>query len=585
MASGAERGGGRRGGAAHGRRLRLVVFAACAAAARGWGAPSRDEAALRQENAALRREVAALEGAVRAQRDEEGASEGRRLWAAASDSEEFSKERLESIATNRQVLLTFTNRIRLDFASTWVTHVRALGMTNWLVGATDNPALEGLRKDKLPRFNMKTNLPQGEWPWGSPSFKALGPHKIELIYKSILWGFEVIITDVDALVLREPFAFMARWPDAGFLTTSDHLGNTTIDGGLEDHRGIHTAFNIGYMFFRKGALPLVEEWRKVIREQPTVRWDQGEFNRLARKQWKPHRNDGLSDKRLFWSYENRVIGGVLPLSLFCGGHNYFVSQFAQRAGLQPYSIHTTFQYGGAAGKRHRLREAKVWIDPTSYYDPGGGLLVYPPDVPRSLIYPEGGMTTKGHIALIKHQLKQIKQALALARALGRILIMPSVVCGYDKAWYPLASGKARGVFPGTHWWAVPIFDCPLDHFLEPATLRPTQTIREYSFLQNPRTPDVVKQGVASIELSGSSDSSDALKRRHAATKVLNVTNLASTDVINTLLTKAQVKDFRREFGSVGGSWCCAPSEDRNKGMPPSSYFRLMNFNGARGFLG
>ena len=25
-------------------------------------------------------------------------------------------------------------------------------------------------------------------------------------------------------------------------------------------------------------------------------------------------------------YENRVIGGVLSVSLFCGGHNYFVSQ-------------------------------------------------------------------------------------------------------------------------------------------------------------------------------------------------------------------------------------------------------------------
>ena len=48
-------------------------------------------------------------------------------------------------------------------------------------------------------------------------------------------------------VLREPFSFMARWPDAGFLTTSDQLGNTTHDDGLETHRGIHSAFNIGYM--------------------------------------------------------------------------------------------------------------------------------------------------------------------------------------------------------------------------------------------------------------------------------------------------------------------------------------------------
>jgi hypothetical protein len=70
-----------------------------------------------------------------------------------------------------------------------------------------------------------------------------------------------------------------------------------------------------------------------------------------------------------------VIGGVLPLALFCGGHNYFVSQFAQRrkpVPLQPYSIHTTYQYAAAAGKRHRLREATVWIDEPAYYDPPGG---------------------------------------------------------------------------------------------------------------------------------------------------------------------------------------------------------------------
>ena len=70
----------------------------------------------------------------------------------------------------------------------------------------------------------------------------------------------------------------------------------------------------------------------MIREQPKTRWDQGEFNRLARFQWKPNDVKGLSDPRLFWSYKKQVVGGVLPLSLFCGGHNYFVGQFAQRMG-------------------------------------------------------------------------------------------------------------------------------------------------------------------------------------------------------------------------------------------------------------
>ena len=29
--------------------------------------------------------------------------------------------------------------------------------------------------------------------------RSLGPHKIELIYKTLSWGFEVVITDIDAL--------------------------------------------------------------------------------------------------------------------------------------------------------------------------------------------------------------------------------------------------------------------------------------------------------------------------------------------------------------------------------------------------
>ena len=82
-------------------------------------------------------------------------------------------------------------------------------MNNFLIGATDPRALAGLLAAGTPCFSMETNLPQGEWPWGSPSFKALGPHKIELIYKVISWNFEVVITDIDALVLREPTSWLA----------------------------------------------------------------------------------------------------------------------------------------------------------------------------------------------------------------------------------------------------------------------------------------------------------------------------------------------------------------------------------------
>ena len=62
---------------------------------------------------------------------------------------------------------------------------------------------------------------------------------------------------------------------------------------------------------------------------------QGEFNRLARLEWNFRDTKGLSDPALFHSYKAKVVGGVLPLALFSGGHNYFVSQMAQRNGSEP----------------------------------------------------------------------------------------------------------------------------------------------------------------------------------------------------------------------------------------------------------
>lgn len=45
----------------------------------------------------------------------------------------------------------------------------------------------------------------------------------------------------------------------------------------------------------------------------------------------------------------------------------------QQLKLAPYAVHTTFQYAGTEGKRHRLREAMVFYDPPEYYDAPGNL--------------------------------------------------------------------------------------------------------------------------------------------------------------------------------------------------------------------
>ena len=46
----------------------------------------------------------------------------------------------------------------------------------------------------------------------------------------------------------------------------------------------------------------------------------------------------------------------------------------QQLRLKPYAVHTTFQYAGTEGKRHRLREGMLFNDPPEYYNPSGNLV-------------------------------------------------------------------------------------------------------------------------------------------------------------------------------------------------------------------
>ena len=50
----------------------------------------------------------------------------------------------------------------------------------------------------------------------------------------------------------------------------------------------------------------------------------------------------------------------------------------QQLRLEPYAVHTTFQYAGTEGKRHRLREGMFFYDPPEYYDAPGNIVLYVP---------------------------------------------------------------------------------------------------------------------------------------------------------------------------------------------------------------
>jgi hypothetical protein len=48
----------------------------------------------------------------------------------------------------------------------------------------------------------------------------------------------------------------------------------------------------------------------------------------------------------FMADNGKLKMGILPVSIFCSGHTYFVQRLAERLNLQPYAVHATFQFSG-----------------------------------------------------------------------------------------------------------------------------------------------------------------------------------------------------------------------------------------------
>ncbi|KAL0329841.1 UNVERIFIED_CONTAM: Arabinosyltransferase [Sesamum radiatum] len=366
-------------------------------------------------------------------------------------------------------------------------------------GAMDTKLLEALYWKGIPVFDMGSHMSTIDVGWGSPTFHKMGREKVILIDSILPYGFELLMCDTDMVWLKNPLPYLARYPDADVLTSTDQVSPTVVDDQLEDWRQAGAAYNIGIFHWRptETSMKLAKEWKELLLADEKI-WDQNGFNELVRRQLGPPVDE---DSGLVYAYDGNLKLGLLPASIFCSGHTYFVQAAYQQLKLEPYAVHTTFQYAGTDGKRHRLREAMVFYDPPEYYDTPGGFLTFKPNIPKSLLL-DGQHNIESHFALVNYQIKQIRTALAIASLLGRTLVMPPLWCRLDRLWF-----GHPGVLVGT--LTRQPFICPLDHVFEvnvmlkefpEEELGPGINFREYSFFDNPSVPQQVKNSWLDVHL-------------------------------------------------------------------------------------
>lgn len=409
---------------------------------------------------------------------------------------------------------SFATGAMSEFTANWYEHVAALGVGNVLVAAFDAATEKACATRGIPyrAYDDLRNTFDGVVTGGTPlgnkegakvvtdgrAFQHLGSLKAAFLLRLLEDGQTVLVSDVDTAWMRDPRPWLADFEAAQKADVA--VSNDCLSREEDEKQGgcISSQFNTGILWLRPTApaKALMAAWRDELQRGASDAYenDQGVFNRLVRVGIR-HTETPFLTRSQFGGGLNL---GVLPLSLFCSGHVYFVQRLPQRLQLDAMVVHTTYQFSHSMGKRQRLREAMLWaMDPPEYYSPDDrrGFITFDPELPPELRGAGPGVAPQLQAAAWYRL--AVRNVLALAQLTNRTLVMAPLKCLCDRWWGNVAPSCR---IPGSS--TPPPFErCPMDHvFFLPNFEKAGVIYREHSLLENPRTPEAVRNSVTEVRL-------------------------------------------------------------------------------------
>ena len=266
--------------------------------------------------------------------------------------------------------------------------------------------------------------------------------------------------------------------------------------------------------------------------------------------------------------------------------------------MTPIAVHATYSLDNHDGlaKQQRFREAGLWrVDPPSYFE--GKFLAYNATPSAALRDALASFKSRGkkpnniktHAMALADHLAGLRDALALARALRRTLVLPRWTCYCDRLWSPSDDIFHFGcMYPGAQDGNFLPFDCPMDHVLDTPRWFENDFgvgVREPSFLSNPRVPANVSGAVAKVKLPKGLNDKEVAKvlGAHASAGVIEIDDPVGTfcgfddgaldrkyrEVSSHLLTYRRTPFCMME-GSDNAplfSQCCSPRKPGDKFFP------------------
>ena len=408
------------------------------------------------------------------------------------------------------VLVTFGNAGVKDPLLNFVSYANSAGAAH-VVGSVDVTmfdllAARGTPVYKTPLANEAYSL-DGSNQHSSGSWKKFAGMRTGEVAKIVGLGYTVLHTDCDIVYLRDPAPYLmctpagkagewgaaSRWPCDGLLAADVAVSSDNMSPGrdTEGHASYSAGgtFNTGLLLVRPTAAgrKFVTDWHRLVVDPPRgsqfapLTSDQQVFNHMMRREreWPGiSAPNGAHTMKPAWASE--IPGftlGALPLALFLNGHGYFVQRADRRLRVTPIAVHATYSLDNHDGlaKQQRFREAGLWrVDPPSYFE--GKFLAYNATPSAALRDALASFKSRGkkpnniktHAMALADHLAGLRDALALARALGRTLVLPRWTCYCDRLWSPSDDIFHFGcMYPGAQDGNFLPFDCPMDHVLSP----------------------------------------------------------------------------------------------------------------------
>jgi hypothetical protein len=406
------------------------------------------------------------------------------------------------------------------------------------------------------------------------ALREIKTNEMKLLLDLLNRGYEVIVSDADVAWLDDP----REWAQEALADVDVATSTDCLSAKHEDEDTCwHADFNTGILYFKptEVAKEFLKSWINAMETATdgTEDRDQEIFINLLREgapvvETKTEGSIMTATPRDALRVSTRTMArgvrlGLLPMRLFASGHTYFVERLHEKEKTRrdPFCVHATFQFSQVRGKRQRFREHGLWrIEEDEYYT-NGNFIAMSDELPNAW----NATGVRNHLIAAAWYRASVRNLLALGRVLGRTVILPRITCMCDRYWNAvLPSCKIGHVDP-------PFVGCPQDHIFNlPGMEKGKAEFREWTFLNNPRTPETIKKSVARVTIGDRTRDADyslpAFPSDEEARSTLGSSKervLVVDDALMSICALSASSSFDADMRVAlkAESWFCGPERD------------------------